>query len=124
MTRFIKAALSGTPITIYGNGLQTRTFCYREDNVDACVKALYNNLHVNDTVNIGSDFEITILDLAKLIIKITNSSSEIVHLPPLAEGDMTRRKPDITKMKNLLGRPMVTIEEGIRKTIESGEYNY
>lgn len=124
MTRFIRAALSNSPITLYGDGLQTRTFCYREDNVDACVKALNADLHINDTVNIGSDFEVTIADLAKLIISITNSKSEIVHLPPLTEGDMTRRKPDITKMRNLLGRPMVTIEEGIRKTIESGQYNY
>ncbi|MCS6933974.1 MAG: NAD-dependent epimerase/dehydratase family protein [Chitinophagales bacterium] len=124
MTRFIKAALENKEITIYGDGSQTRTFCYRDDNVEACVRCLYEDLHINDTVNIGSDHEISILDLAKLIIKITNSKSEIVHLPPLKEGDMTRRRPDITKMKKLLGRPMTTLEEGIRKTIESGQYNY
>ncbi len=124
MTRFIKSALNNSKITIYGDGTQTRTFCYREDNIEACVKTLTNKLHINDTVNIGSDFEVTILELAKLIIEITGSKSEIVHAAPLAEGDMTRRKPDISKMKELLGRPMVTIEEGIRKTIESGQYNY
>ena len=124
MTRFIKAALEGKKISVYGDGLQSRTFCYRNDNVDACAATLYKNLHLNDTVNIGSDFELTVLDLAKLIIKTTNSKSEIVHLPPLAEGDMTRRRPDITKMQALLGRPMTTIEDGIRKTIESGQYNY
>lgn len=124
MTRFIKAALENKKISVYGDGTQTRTFCYRDDNVDACANTLYNNAHLNDTVNIGSDFEITVIDLAKLIIKSTNSKSEIVHLPPLAEGDMSRRKPDIEKMKILLGRPMISLEEGIRKTIESGQYNF
>lgn len=124
MTRFIKAALENRNITVYGDGLQTRTFCYRDDNVEACVRTLYDNLHVNDTVNIGSDFEISVIDLAKLIIKTTNSKSEIVHLPALVEGDMTRRKPDISKMRALLNRPMTTLEEGIRKTIESGLYNF
>jgi len=75
-------------------------------------------------MEIGSDSEIKIIDLAKLIIKITNSKSEIVHLAPLIEGDMSRRKPDITKMKSLLNRPMINLEDGIRKTIESGQYNY
>lgn len=124
MTRFIKAALEGSSISVYGDGSQTRTFCYRNDNIDACAFTLYNNMHLNDTVNIGSDYEISILDLAKMIIKITDSKSKIIHLPPLAEGDMTRRKPDIGKMKNLLGRPMTNIEDGIRMTIKSGQYNY
>jgi len=124
MTRFIKAALEGKKISVYGDGLQSRTFCYRDDNVDACAKTLYAGTHLNDTVNIGSDYEVTILELAKLIIKITNSKSEITHLPPLPEGDMTRRRPDIEKMKILLERPMTSIEEGIRRTIQSGQYNY
>jgi UDP-glucuronate decarboxylase len=124
MTRFIKAALKGDDITVYGDGNQTRTFCYRDDNIDACASTLYNNQHLNDTVNIGSDFEITILELAKMIIKVTGSKSKIVHLPALPEGDMSRRKPDISKMKQLLGRPMTNLEDGIRKTIESGQYNY
>lgn len=124
MTRFIKAALDNKKISVYGDGSQTRTFCYRDDNVEACVKTMYEDLHLNDTVNIGSEFEISVLDLAKLIIKLTGSKSEIVHLPALPEGDMTRRKPDIAKMKKLLGRPMTTLEEGIKKTIESGQYNF
>jgi UDP-glucose 4-epimerase len=124
MTRFIKAALAGKNISIYGDGSQTRTFCYRDDNVDACAKVMYDNLYVNDTVNIGSDFEIKIIDLAKLIIKLTNSKSEIVHLQPLVEGDMSRRRPDIAKMKKLLNRPLIDLEEGIKRTIESGQYNF
>jgi UDP-glucose 4-epimerase len=124
MTRFIKAALSGNDITIFGDGSQTRTFCYRNDNVDACARTLYDNLHLNDTVNIGSDFEVSVLQLAQMIIDITGSKSKLVHLPALKEGDMTRRKPDIGKMRHLLGRPMTTIEQGIKLTIESGQYNY
>ncbi|HWB62056.1 MAG TPA: NAD-dependent epimerase/dehydratase family protein [Chitinophagales bacterium] len=124
MTRFIKAALKNDDITIYGDGSQTRTFCYREDNIEACANTLYNNLHINDTVNIGSDHEITIIELAKLIIDITGSKSKLTHLPPLNEGDMTRRKPDIAKMKSLLGRQLTRLEDGIRKTVESGQYNY
>jgi UDP-glucuronate decarboxylase len=124
MSRFIRAALASEKLTVYGDGLQTRTFCYKDDNIDACVEALYHHTYVNDVVNIGSDHEITVLDLAKLIIKITNSKSEIVHLPALKEGDMTRRKPDIAKMKLLLGRQMTSLEEGIRKTVESGLYNF
>jgi len=124
MTRFIKSALLGENITIYGDGSQTRTFCYRNDNIDACASTLYNNLHLNDTVNIGSDHEVTILELANIIIQLTGSKSKLVHLPPLAEGDMSRRKPDVSKMKSLLGRPMTKLEDGIRRTIESGQYYY
>ncbi len=123
MSRFINAAMNNEPITIYGDGSQTRTFCYKDDNVEACVNALYHNKHLNDTVNIGSDIELPIIDLAKTIIDITKSKSELVYLPPLKEGDMTRRRPDISKMKALLGRPMTLLDEGIAKTIESGLYN-
>lgn len=114
MSRFIRAALNNQDLTIYGDGSQTRTFCYVEDNVDACLNAFYKNKFVNDVVNIGTDFEITILDLAKKIIKLSGSKSKIVHLPPLKEGDMTRRCPDVSNMKKLLGRKMTSIDDGIR----------
>lgn len=114
MSRFIRAALNNQDLTIYGDGSQTRTFCYVEDNVDACLNAFYKNKYVNDVVNIGTDFEITILDLAKKIVKLSGSKSKIVHLPPLKEGDMTRRCPDVSNMKKLLGRKMTSIDDGIR----------
>lgn len=114
MSRFIRAALNNQDLTIYGDGSQTRTFCYVEDNVDACLNAFYKNKYVNDVVNIGTDFEITILELAKKIIKLSGSKSKIIHLPPLKEGDMTRRCPDVTNMKKLLGRKMTGIDDGIR----------
>ncbi len=120
MSRFIRMAVNNEDITIYGDGMQKRTFCYIDDNVAATSKALYDDLYVNDTVNIGSDVEITVLDLANAIIKITRSKSKIVHLPPLKEGDMLRRVPDITKMKALLGKDILSMEDGIKKVIESG----
>lgn len=119
MSKFLSAALSNNDITIYGDGSQTRTFCYINDNVDACLSAFYNNLCLNDVANIGSDYEITILDLAQKIIRITESSSKIVHLPALKEGDMTRRCPDISVMRQLLQRKMTPLEEGIHHLIAS-----
>jgi UDP-glucose 4-epimerase len=124
MSKFINNAIAGRDITIYGDGMQTRTFCYKDDNIDACYNAFTKDQIVNDTVNIGSDFETTIIDLAKNIIAVTESRSKIVFLPPLKEGDMTRRKPDNTKMRELLGRPLISIEDGIRKTVASGKYNF
>lgn len=113
MSRFIHFAILNKDITIYGDGLQTRTFCYVDDNVEATLNAFYKNKFVNDVVNIGSDDELTILDLAKRVIKITKSKSKLVHLPALKEGDMTRRLPDASKMKKLLNREMTTLEKGI-----------
>lgn len=124
MSKFINNAIAGRDITIYGDGMQTRTFCYKDDNIDACYNAFTNDQIVNDTVNIGSDFETTIIDLAKTILAVTESTSKIVFLPPLKEGDMTRRKPDNTKMRELLGRPLLPIENGIKKTIASGKFNF
>lgn len=120
MSRFIHMALKNEDITIYGDGSQKRTFCYIDDNIAATTKTLYDDMYVNDTVNIGSDVEISVLELAKAVIKITKSKSKVVHVPPLKEGDMLRRVPDITKMKALLGREILPMEDGIKKVIESG----
>ena len=124
MSKFINAAIEGRDITIYGDGMQTRTFCYKDDNIDACYNAFLSKAYIDETINIGSDFETTIIDLAQMVIALTGSKSQIIHLPPLKEGDMTRRKPDNAKMRELLGRPLISIEEGIRKTIDSGKYNF
>jgi nucleoside-diphosphate-sugar epimerase len=121
VSKFLNLALKGENISIYGNGSQTRTFCYIDDNIDATVRIFENNLYINDIVNIGNDIEIPVLDLAKLIINITKSESKITHLPALAEGDMTRRQPDNTKMKSILNRDLITIEEGIRKMLVAFE---
>ncbi|MBL7922667.1 MAG: NAD-dependent epimerase/dehydratase family protein [Bacteroidia bacterium] len=119
MSKFMAAALSNQDITIYGDGSQTRTFCYIDDNIDATLNAFYQDLVVNDVANIGSDYEITILDLAEKIVRITGSSSKIIFLPALKEGDMTRRCPDISVMKQLLQRKLTPMEEGIQRLISS-----
>ena len=117
VSRFIRLAINNEPLTIYGDGSQTRTFCYVDDNTYVTSKCMTDNSFINDTVNVGSDEEITILELGARIIKAMGSSSKIVHLDALTEGDMTRRKPDISKMKQLLGnKKMVGLDEGIMAT--------
>jgi UDP-glucuronate decarboxylase len=122
VSKFISAALAGKDIPIYGDGKQTRTFCYIDDNITATTNAFYDGKFVNDVVNIGGENEITILELAQTIIRVTGSSSKIIHLPALKEGDMTRRKPDISKMKQLLNKPLMGLEEGLKKVLEDTSY--
>lgn len=120
ISKFMLAAMQNKDITIYGDGQQTRTFCYIDDNVDACLESFYKNKIVNDVINIGGNREITILELAEIIIKLTRSKSKIVHIDPLKEGDMRRRRPDNSDMKKLLGRDLILIEEGIKKILKQG----
>lgn len=122
ISKFIKAALAGKDITVYGDGQQTRTFCYIDDNVDTCLKTFYNDECINDVINVGSDKEMTILELAEIIIKVTDSSSAIRHLPALEEGDMRRRLPDNTKMMEVIQRPLVSLEEGLKEVLSKPEY--
>jgi UDP-glucuronate decarboxylase len=122
MSKFLRAALANQDITIYGDGSQTRTFCYIDDNIDACLKAFYSDQVINDVVNIGNDYEISILDLASKIIEVAGSKSKIVFLPALKEGDMTRRCPDISTMKALLDRRMTTLEEGIMRLVDAKHF--
>jgi UDP-glucose 4-epimerase len=119
ISRFVSLALHDEPLTIYGDGAQTRTFCYVDDNIEATLSALENGLGVNQTINIGSDQEITILELAKTVIDVLGSGSKIVHLPPLPEGDMSRRKPDISLMKSLRDKPLTSLRSGIEMTARS-----
>ncbi len=118
MAKFIQNALKNENITIYGDGSQTRTFCYIDDNIETTLKILNENLLINEVINIGNDDEISVLELAKKIIQLTKSSSKIIHLPPLPEGDMTRRKPDITQMRNVIKKELISTEEGILKMID------
>lgn len=119
ISKFVNSALKDRDITIYGDGSQTRTFCYIEDHLDATTNSFYNNMLVNDVANIGTDNEYSILQLAQMIIRLTNSKSNIIHLPSLKEGDMTRRKPDIKQMKNLLDHDFTSLEEGISRILNS-----
>jgi nucleoside-diphosphate-sugar epimerase len=118
VSKFIDAALKNQDITIYGNGLQTRTFCYIDDNIEATTKIFEESLHLNEVINIGNSKEITVVGLAEKIIALTESSSSIVHLEALKEGDMTRRQPDNSKMLKVLDRDLLTVEEGISKILQ------
>jgi UDP-glucose 4-epimerase len=118
ISKFMDAATANKDITIYGDGSQTRTFCYITDNATACINAMEKNLFVNDVVNIGNDETYTILELAEIIIKLTGSESKLVHLPPLPEGDMTRRQPDILNMKKLLNKEFLSLEAGLKEILK------
>jgi len=113
---FISQALRGEEITVYGDGSQTRSFCYVSDLVEGIVKLMESS--VDTPVNLGNPNERTIMDFAKGIIKMLNSKSLIKQLPPLPD-DPQKRKPDITKAKKYLGwEPKVVFEDGIKTTIE------
>lgn len=122
VSKFISKALKNEDVTIYGDGSQTRTFCYIDDNIEATTNAFYQNKFVNDVVNVGGEIEVPIVEMAKTIIRLTNSKSKIIHLPALEEGDMTRRRPDISKMKQLLNRPLKPIEDGLKIVIENNTF--
>lgn len=121
VSKFLTAALENRDITIYGDGQQTRTFCFIDDNIDFTLRALKDDLFLNDVVNVGNDHLTTIEELAKTVIRLTGAKSKIVNLVPLKEGDMTRRQPDITKMRNVLKKPLVTLEQGITKLLAKSE---
>ncbi|MFL6280234.1 MAG: UDP-glucuronic acid decarboxylase family protein [Vicinamibacterales bacterium] len=113
---FMSQALTGTDVTIFGNGRQTRSFCYVTDLVDGVIRLMQSN--VNEPVNIGNPQEMTIEDIARAIIKLTGSKSKIVYRP-LPEDDPKVRQPDITKARTLLGwEPKVGLEEGLTRTLE------
>jgi UDP-glucuronate decarboxylase len=114
MTKFLHQAISGEDITIYGDGSQTRTFCYIDDNLDTVERMLKEKLAVNEVLNVGNNSEISMLELAKKIITTTQSDSRIIHLPALEEGDMTRRLPDISKMLAILDRDLTSLDDGIK----------
>jgi len=113
ISKFIELALQNKDITIYGDGSQTRSFLHVDDNIEFTIKILKNKKLLNDVVNVGSDIEIKIIDLANMIIENLLSKSKIIFLPPLKEGDMTRRKPDISKMKEVYQKEIISLEEGI-----------
>lgn len=119
ISKFLKAAMNNAPIPIFGDGKQTRTFCYIDDNTSTVLKILENNDVVNDVINIGSEVDVTILELAESIIRLTHSKSKIEFMPPLKEGDMTRRQPDSSKMLKILGRPCIPLDEGLKKCLSA-----
>jgi len=116
--RFIIQSLKGKPITVHGNGQQTRSFCYVTDIIIALLKMLIEKRIKGQVINIGNPHEIKIVELAKLIKKLTGSSSAIVFRPPRPD-DPRRRCPDISKARELLNwEPKISLEEGLKLTIE------
>jgi dTDP-glucose 4,6-dehydratase len=112
---FITQALRGEPITVYGNGAQTRSLCYVDDLVDGIVRLLERSC--SDPVNLGNTEEVTVLELAKRIRDLCGSSSPIEHRP-LPEDDPKTRRPDIRRAQEKLGwKPTVALDEGLRRTI-------
>jgi len=114
---FIGQALRGEPITVYGDGTQTRSFCYQSDLIEGFVR-LATSDHTGP-INIGNPTERTMLEFAQEIKRLTQSTSEIVFKPLLSLDDPKQRKPDITKARTLLGwEPKVSLEEGLSRTID------
>jgi UDP-glucuronate decarboxylase len=118
VSNFIRQALADEPITIYGDGSQTRSFCYRDDLIEGMIRMMDGPDDFIGPVNLGNPDEFTILDLANLVIELTASKSKVVS-ERLPEDDPTRRRPDITLARKKLGwSPQVPLRAGLQKTIE------
>lgn len=117
ISNFLIQALKGDDLTIYGDGTQTRSFCYVSDEIDGILRLSRSDEH--SPVNIGNPAEWTILDCAKAVLRVTGSRSRIVYRP-LPQDDPTQRRPDITKAKRLLGwEPRIDLETGLRLSLDS-----
>lgn len=118
VSNFILQALQNKDITLYGEGRQTRSFCYRDDLIDGMIRMMNTPDEVTGPINLGNPEEFTIRELAEIVIELTDSKSKICYFP-LPQDDPQQRKPDITKAKELLGwQPTVKLREGLLKTIE------
>ena len=118
VSNFIVQAISGQDLTIYGEGKQTRSFCFATDLVDGIYKMLASTKLIDAPINLGNPREFTMLELAETVIKLTGSNSSIVH-KELPQDDPQQRKPDISRAKEVLGwEPTIELEEGVQRTIE------
>jgi UDP-glucuronate decarboxylase len=117
VSNFIIQALNNQPITMYGDGKQTRSFCYVDDLINGIIKMMQTDYGITGPVNLGNPNEFTLLELTDKIIKLTNSKSKIIF-EPLPQDDPKRRRPDITLAKRLLNwEPVITLDTGLEKTI-------
>ena len=117
VTTFLRQAAAGEPITVFGDGSQTRSFCFVDDQITGQLALL--DSQVQGPVNIGNDTEITIRELAELAIEITNSPSEIIELPAAAD-DPGRRRPDLTQARSQLGwEPTIALRDGLERTLRA-----
>lgn len=117
VSNFIVQALREEPITIYGDGAQTRSFCYVDDLIEGLVTLMESPGEITGPINLGNPVDSTMAELAAKVIQITGSKSSIIHMD-LPLDDPRQRKPDITKARNLLGwEPRIPLEEGLKKTV-------
>ncbi len=117
VSNFIMQALRGEPITIYGDGTQTRSFCYVDDLIDGLVALMRSAEEVTGPINLGNPVEFTMIELARQVLAITGSSSSLVHAE-LPADDPRQRQPDISRARNLLGwEPQVPLERGLQQTV-------
>ena len=118
VSNFIVQALENNPITIYGTGSQTRSFCYVDNLVDGFIRLMASPDEVIGPINLGNPGEFTILELAEKVLRLTGSASQLIF-EPLPSDDPTQRKPNIDKANDLLGwAPDIQLEEGLTRTIE------
>lgn len=118
VSNFIVQAIKGRDITLYGDGLQTRSFCYRDDLIDGMIKMMNSRVDFTGPVNMGNPNEFTIRELAELVIELTNAKSGIVY-EPLPSDDPMQRQPDISLAKKELNwEPKIQLREGLQKTID------
>jgi UDP-glucuronate decarboxylase len=118
VSNFIVQALLGRDITVYGEGLQTRSFCYVDDLIDGLVRIMDTPADVTGPINVGNPNEFTIIELARMVLDVVGSGSRIVHRT-LPENDPKQRQPDISLAQELLGwKPRIALKEGLRKTID------
>jgi UDP-glucuronate decarboxylase len=117
VSNFICQALSGQPITLYGDGSQTRSFCYVDDLIDGLLRLMASDDATTGPINIGNPDEFTMVELAEMIVALTGSASPIV-MRPLPADDPRQRRPDIARARETLGwEPMVRLREGLTRTI-------
>jgi dTDP-glucose 4,6-dehydratase len=116
ISNFMKQALLGEPLTIYGTGAQTRSFCYVSDQVNGILRLAWSELH--DPVNIGNPEEFTVLECARLVLKVTGSKSPLSY-HPLPQDDPQQRRPDITRARQHLGwEPKINLETGLKLSLD------
>ena len=118
VSNFIVSALRGNDITIYGEGTQTRSFCYVSDLVEGAYRMLFLSENIDNPINLGNDHEFSVSDLASLVIQLTSSESKVIFLE-LPRDDPQMRKPDLSRAKGILGyEPKIQLIDGIQRTIE------
>jgi UDP-glucuronate decarboxylase len=118
VSNFIVQALKGEPLTVFGDGSQTRSFCYIDDMVDGLISLMNSPREVTGPINLGNPGEFTMIELAKQVMALTDSDCELQHLP-LPADDPVRRKPDISRARDVLGwEPSVPLSEGLARTVD------